>query len=67
MAAVLWGTTGTAQALGPDGLQPLAVGSARLLVGGAGLVVLGLARGRRPWAQRWPLGLTALTAGATAA
>lgn len=66
-AAVLWGTTGTAQALGPDGLQPLAVGSARLLVGGAGLVALSRVRGRRPWRGHWPAGLTALTAAAIAA
>lgn len=66
LAAVLWGTTGTAQALGPDGLDPLAVGSARLLMGGIGLVGLSLARGRRPWALRWPPGLLALTAGAIA-
>jgi drug/metabolite transporter, DME family len=33
-AAVLWGTTGTAQALGPDGLDPLVVGSGRLVLGG---------------------------------
>lgn len=66
-AAVLWGTTGTAQALGPDGLQPLAVGSARLLVGGAGLVGLSLVRGRRPWRGRWPSGWTALTVAAIAA
>lgn len=65
-AAILWGTTGTAQALGPDGLDPLAVGSARLLTGGAGLVALSLARGRRPWTQRWPPALTALTAVAIA-
>jgi drug/metabolite transporter, DME family len=32
-AAVLWGTTGTAQALGPDGVAPAAVGAARLIVG----------------------------------
>src|SRR5690606_16110151 len=67
LAAVLWGTTGTAQELGPDDLRPLAVGSARLLVGGAGLVALSALRGRRPWAGRWPVGLTALTAGAIAA
>ena len=65
-AAVLWGTTGTAQALGPDGLDPLAVGSARLLIGGAGLVALSLARGRRPWQLRWNVPLTALTAVAIA-
>ncbi len=40
LAAVLWGTTGTAQALGPDGIDPLVVGWARMAVGGAGLVVL---------------------------
>lgn len=45
-AATLWGTTGTAQALGPDGASPLAVGSARNVVGA--LVLLGVAalRGR---------------------
>ncbi len=32
-AAVLWGTTGTAQALAPQSAQPLAIGSLRLLVG----------------------------------
>ena len=37
-AAVLWGTTGTAQALGPEGLDPLLVGSGRLVLGGALLV-----------------------------
>jgi DME family drug/metabolite transporter len=65
-AAVLWGTTGTAQALGPGELDPLAVGSARLLVGGAGLVALSLVRGRRPWAGPWPLPLTGLTVAAIA-
>lgn len=32
-AGICFGTTGTAQALGPKGISPLAVGSARLLVG----------------------------------
>lgn len=39
-AAVLFGTTGTAQALGPEGTTPLGVGAARLLVGGAALLPL---------------------------
>ncbi len=39
-AAVLWGTTGTAQALAPRGAQPLAVGALRLLVGGSALLVV---------------------------
>ncbi len=33
LAGFFFGTTGTAQALGPDGLSPLAVGSARLICG----------------------------------
>lgn len=37
-AAVLFGTTGTAQALGPDA-SPLAVGAARIIVGGALLLI----------------------------
>lgn len=51
LAAVLWGTTGTAQELGPDGIDPLVVGWVRLAIGGAGL--LALARIRR--ARRTPL------------
>ena len=46
-AAVLFGTTGTAQALGPDGTTPLAVGVARLVIGGTVLAVVGFALGRR--------------------
>jgi drug/metabolite transporter, DME family len=42
-AALLFGTTGTAQALGPDSTTPLQVGAARLLVGGLTLAVAGLA------------------------
>jgi drug/metabolite transporter, DME family len=49
LAAVCFGTTGTAQALGPDGLSPLAVGAARILVGGALLVLVALlAHGAAP-------------------
>jgi len=40
LAAVLFGTTGTAQALGPDAAAPLAVGSARILVGAALLALV---------------------------
>jgi DME family drug/metabolite transporter len=38
LAATLWGTTGTARALGPDDASPSAVGAARLVVGGACLI-----------------------------
>ena len=39
-ASILWGTTGTAQALGPFTASPLAVGSLRLLLGAAVLVIV---------------------------
>ena len=39
LGAVLWGTTGTAQALGPEGASPLAVGTTRLVAGGALLTI----------------------------
>jgi drug/metabolite transporter, DME family len=42
LAAVCFGTTGTAQALGPDGLAPTGVGAARILVGGSLLVLVAL-------------------------
>jgi DME family drug/metabolite transporter len=46
-AAVLFGTTGTAQALGPDGTTPLSVGVMRLVVGGTALAAVGLLLARR--------------------
>jgi drug/metabolite transporter, DME family len=54
LAAVLFGTTGTAQALGPDGLTPLTVGAARIVIGGTALALLALATGslRGPWSVR---------------
>jgi DME family drug/metabolite transporter len=45
IAAVLFGTTGTAQALGPE-IEPLTVGTARIVVGAALLVAIALASGR---------------------
>jgi DME family drug/metabolite transporter len=44
-AAVLFGTTGTAQAIGPA-LQPLAVGAARIVVGALLLGAVALLKGR---------------------
>jgi DME family drug/metabolite transporter len=38
-ASILWGTAGTAQALAPEGAQPMVVGAMRLLIGS---VTLGL-------------------------
>ena len=42
LSAVLFGTTGTAQALGPDGTTPLTVGASRIAIGGAALVAIAL-------------------------
>ncbi len=43
-ASILWGTTGTAQALGPATASPLAVGSLRLLLGAAVLGTVAVLR-----------------------
>jgi drug/metabolite transporter, DME family len=55
LAALCFATTGTAQALGPSGTDPVGVGAARILVGGALLVAVALSmpaafRGR--WAAK---------------
>jgi DME family drug/metabolite transporter len=39
-AALLWGTTGTAQAFAPAGFDPLVIGTLRLMVGGVVLLLL---------------------------
>jgi DME family drug/metabolite transporter len=46
-AAVLWGTTGTAQDLADLDASPVAVGVARIALGGLGLAVVALAVARR--------------------
>jgi len=54
-AAVFFGTTGTAQALGPDGTDPVGVGAARILVGGVllvGVALLSKGAFRGPWNPR---------------
>lgn len=43
-AAVLWGTTGTAQAFAPSGFDPKVIGALRLLIGGVALLGLALYR-----------------------
>lgn len=46
-AAVLFGTTGTSQALGPDNTTPLSVGAVRLVLGGTGLALIAFLLARR--------------------
>lgn len=56
-AAMLWGTTGTAQAFAPPGYDPKVIGAMRLVIGGGALwllVACGEGFGRwRDW--NWPL------------
>lgn len=57
-AASLWGTTGTAQALGPDASDPVQVGALRILVGALALAVLaGTTVWRRPRVPRTASGV----------
>ena len=46
-AAVLFGTTGTSQALGPEGTTPLSIGVMRMVIGGTGLAVFAFALAAR--------------------
>lgn len=57
-AATLWGTTGTAQALAPEGAGPLAVGTMRLLVGGIGLFIMTMLQGGFGRLSSWPARLS---------
>ncbi len=55
LAALCFGTTGTAQALGPAGIDPAAVGAARIACGGA-LLVLFARLVRRAAGPTWARG-----------
>ena len=52
--AVLWGTTGSSQALAPEGARPETIGAMRLAVGGTFLLVMALLRGYGPEMLRLP-------------
>ncbi len=69
-AAALWGTTGTAQALGPETSDPLGVGLVRLLVAAPALVLLAVVLDREAVRTGWramPVGATVVAAAAMAA
>ena len=61
-AAVLWGTTGTAQALAPAGAHPLSIGAVRLAIGGFALLIVALMRGSFQRGRAWPVKATFLAA-----
>lgn len=55
LAAVLWGTTGTSQALAPTGSSPQEIGALRLLVGGGFLMLFSLSRDRTSFSNIPPI------------
>ncbi|NMH70725.1 EamA family transporter [Bacillus sp. RO3] len=57
LSAVLWGTTGTTQALAPATAHPIGIGAARLAVGGLFLLLLVLIRGNLN-VKHWPIRIT---------
>ncbi len=63
LAACLWGTNGTAEALAPSGAQPVIIGTLRIALGGVVLLIFAAARGalrdRKRWAP-WPTLFAAL-------
>jgi DME family drug/metabolite transporter len=62
LAACLWGTNGTAQALAPADAQPIIIGTLRIALGGLTLLVIALFRGNLRDGKRWPLWPTLLGA-----
>jgi DME family drug/metabolite transporter len=66
-AAVLWGTTGTAQAFAPEGATPLSVGTVRLVLGGLALILFVRARGELTGIREYPRRPTLLAAFSIAA
>jgi drug/metabolite transporter, DME family len=61
-AATLWGTTGTSQALAPQGATPPVIGLLRLTAGGVVLLLVALWRGVFKEKKKWPLASTLLAA-----
>jgi len=59
LAAMLWGTTGTTQALAPENAHPIAIGATRLAVGGLFLLIIVLVRGKLNFVN-WPIKATIL-------
>lgn len=67
LGAMLWGTTGTSQALAPVEATPLEVGALRVVIGGGVLLVVALVRRSFSEGGRWPFLPTLIAVLATAA
>ena len=53
LAACLWGTNGTVQALAPEAAQPLVIGALRILLGGLALLAVAALRGALRDGHKW--------------
>ena len=53
LAAIVWGTTGTAQTFAPEGAGPLAIGAVRLILGGIILLFIALVKGEKIELAKW--------------
>jgi drug/metabolite transporter, DME family len=62
VAATLWGTTGTSQALAPQGATSSVIGLLRLATGGVALLLIALWRGVFKQKYQWPFASTLLAA-----
>jgi len=60
LGAVLWGTTGTSQALAPAGADPAAIGAVRILIGGSALLFTAMVRKSFRGGGRWAFLPTAI-------
>lgn len=55
VAAILWGTNGTAQTLAPHDAQPIIIGTLRIALGGVVLLIIAAMRGVLRDGKRWAL------------
>lgn len=55
LGALCFSTTGTVQALSPEGATPYVIGALRMLVGGLALLLWCAFRGELPRFWRWPM------------
>lgn len=67
LGAMLWGTTGTAQALAPKAANPIAIGATRIAIGGFALLAISLCRGSLKVDKSWPILATIIAAVSMAA
>lgn len=60
LGAVLWGTTGTSQALAPAGADPASIGAVRIFIGGSALLFIAIMRKSFWGGGRWAFLPTAI-------